>query len=219
MVLFSDTVLQSIFPEQCVGCNQYDVLICASCTAKALAIERLILPESSPITSLITLGEYSTPVWKMAIKRLKFSHVRGFAEPLGQLLAGALLNADIEQGNASSIVLLPLPLHTRRLRERGYNQSTLLAESIRCYTGWSVNEQILERTQYAVPQSSLDHTLRQENIRDAYTLGSDAPLLQNTVVILIDDVITTGATLLEAAWALQELQPRAVHGAAIARGN
>ena len=216
MFSLQNTILPSLFPYQCVGCKQYDTVLCSVCALDALDSEHLVLPFSSPIYSITTLGEYKHPVWKTAVKQLKFSGIQELAQPLGQLLAGVLCTA-LYLSDTPYIV--PIPLHSKRIRERGYNQTERIATALGNITGWPVLTTIIERTLYAQPQSSLEHSIREQNIAGAYTLCTNAPSIQNQTIILIDDVITTGSTLLEVGRVLQGVKPARIYGAAIARGG
>lgn len=94
-------------------------------------------------------------------------------------------------------IMLPVPLHNKRLRERGYDQALLISKALKKQlhgTHMEINDQLIKRTVNSVPQQSLDSTARQKNIRNAFTLRGK-PEWEH--VALIDDVVTTGATVNE----------------------
>lgn len=91
-------------------------------------------------------------------------------------------------------VLVPVPLHPRRLRQRGYNQSLLLAQGVSEVTGLKVLPDALTRTAFAGSQTKLGAIRRFINVKTDFALGPDAPMLVGKSVLLIDDVFTTGAT-------------------------
>jgi ComF family protein len=97
-------------------------------------------------------------------------------------------------------VIVPVALHQARLRERGYNQSALLARELARHTGLPVAERTLLRVAPTLPQVGLDAARRAENVRNAFRCGDDS--LRGKPVLLIDDVLTTGATLRACAQAL-----------------
>ena len=125
-----------------------------------------------------------------AIHAFKFGGRRGLASPLGDLLAGLGLQA---LPGAVPDVLVPVPLHSRRARERGYNQALLLAR--RLETAWSVPVVVdaLRRVAPTRPQTDLDAVERRRNVRDAFAVRRPEPIAGRHVV-LVDDVFTTGAT-------------------------
>ena len=101
-----------------------------------------------------------------------------------------------------SILLVPLPLRPKRLRERGFNQAELLAEAIGRKTGIRLDTKILERTANRPPQTSIKRKEeRKKNVEGVFRAG--AVLDPRAVYILVDDVATTGATLNDAARALR----------------
>lgn len=91
-------------------------------------------------------------------------------------------------------VIIPVPLHIGRLRERGFNQSLILAKAIGKKYGIPVNFSLLKRSKYTLTQTGLDKSQREKNILGAFTVTDDAEA-EGKNIILIDDVFTTGATI------------------------
>jgi ComF family protein len=112
-------------------------------------------------------------------------------------------------------VLVPVPLHPTRQRERGFNQASLLAEllsariSIPC-------KPVLKRIRYTTTQTALDRAERMENLHNAFRLRKNADV-RGLRVLLIDDVLTTGSTLSECARVLKRAGAMSVHAATAAR--
>ena len=93
-------------------------------------------------------------------------------------------------------VLVPVPLHPRKQRERGYNQSRLLADALAAAAGGAVRvEDLLVREVDTVTQTSFDRRSRRENLKNAFALAEGAPLNPAQHYVLVDDVFTTGSTL------------------------
>jgi ComF family protein len=143
------------------------------------------------------------------IHRLKYEGYFALAEPLGALMA-----AHWPSWLHSIDLLAPIPLHPKRERERGFNQSALLARSLARTRQLPVGEGLLRRTRYTTPQIELGPAERAENVRDAFAAASGK--LQGRHVLLVDDVFTTGATMAAAAEALLAAGARAVSGYCLA---
>ncbi|MDO5652945.1 MAG: phosphoribosyltransferase family protein [Brachymonas sp.] len=147
--------------------------------------------------------------WQGCVDAFKFAQQTGWAQPLAQLMAQ---DAAIAQAIAASDLLLPMPLHPLRLAERGYNQSLLLAQALQAVATSialpankaMVRHDCLLRTRHTQPQSRLPIAARQRNIRNAFAVpDAHRPLLAQRKLVLVDDVMTTGASVSAAAQALK----------------
>jgi competence protein ComFC len=112
-------------------------------------------------------------------------------------------------------VIIPVPLHPTRQRERGFNQAGLLAELLGSQTSISVKP-LLERTRYTTTQTALDRSERMENLHNAFRLRKNADV-RGLRVLLVDDVLTTGSTLNECARVLKRAGAFSIHAATAAR--
>ena len=148
---------------------------------------------------------------RQTIHQLKYRNLRALAEPLAKLLQDYLITNPVP-----GEVLVPVPLHRKRLRERGYNQSKLLAKELGKLTSLPVVDDCLIRERHASPQagtSTVDQ--RRRNVIDAFTCRDHR--LQDKQVLLIDDVSTSGATLDACAAALKAAGATSVWGLVLAR--
>ncbi|MBI2052617.1 MAG: ComF family protein [Candidatus Sungbacteria bacterium] len=136
---------------------------------------------------------------KKLIHALKYNWVKEIAETLNVAI-------EKERGNIKKIscdIIIPIPLHPRRLRERGFNQSRLIAEKIAEITGQPIIENAVRRKIYRQPQMEIkNRASRIKNARNMFECVQHQ-MLDNKVVLLVDDVATTGATLKECARALK----------------
>lgn len=113
--------------------------------------------------------------------------------------------------------LVPVPIHTSRLRKRGYNQAQLLAEVISSYTGLPVRTDIIARQKKTTPQKQLDEKQRQNNLKRAFKiLENDVKL---STIVIIDDIYTTGSTIDAMTAMLHAAGVEKVYYAALAIGN
>lgn len=132
------------------------------------------------------------------IHLFKYAGVRTLAPRFGDWLARVVAeNPDYR----SSDVILPVPLHPERERTRGYNQATLLARALAQRSGINLDENSFVRVKATAPQAGLTAHQRRENVRAAFAVRQNS--LSELRVILVDDVLTTGATVNACAHALR----------------
>ena len=146
---------------------------------------------------------------RRALAALKYTGVSRLAPILTTRAAPSLRELLAITGPAA---LVPVPVHRDRLRERGYNQAALLAKALGRAAGRPVDE-LLARSRPTTKQHRLNRSARLKNLRGAFVATGRPP----ATVILIDDIITTTATLEACASVLQERGAEAVYGFAIAR--
>ena len=150
--------------------------------------------------------------WAGLVSRLKFRQEVGLAEPLAALLIRAP-GVAVTLGRAHWV--LPIPLAPQRLAERGYNPALLLARALqreRCPVNW------LLRVRDTPPQRGLTRSERMKNVRAAFALAPEgAQAMRDRRVVLVDDVMTTGATLHEAARTLRAAGVREITALVLAR--
>lgn len=159
-------------------------------------IEPRMLTEHS-----VGLLPYRHPLTQAAIVESKFYADTRAHMVLGAVLAEYLRDAEVGAFSPHTPVLIPIPLSKQRMRERGHNQSTRIAEEAVRMLGSNVllNTHLLRRTRDTVPQTKLSRSERLTNMKDAFTARD---IDTATTYILIDDVTTTGATLAAARDAL-----------------
>ena len=218
-------ILDLLFPINCLECNQEGKFICSSCFEKIPVNEKEVeFNKDSDLDKLIIASDYSYTLVKQAIHRYKYDFVKELANPLGQLMVKKL-----NQENIKNSILIPIPLHPKRLRWRGFNQADLLAQQINQELNIPIINNLLIRSKYTQPQAKIENAQqRKENIKQAFALNS-RNVLKNDVLgtrtsfsgrsfILIDDISTTGATLKECAKILKSLKPKEICGLILAKG-
>ncbi len=139
------------------------------------------------------LYSYRDPLIKKLVWHMKFKECQWVAELFGEMLARRMSVENFP----SKTLLIPVPIHPKRRRERGYNQCEWLCEEIikKCTAElFEYSPHIVIRTMYTVKQSWSDRATRQSNIENAF-LVKDAEKVCGKNVVIIDDVCTTGATL------------------------
>jgi ComF family protein len=145
---------------------------------------------------------------------LKYDGVRRVGESLGRE-AGRVLGLSIRGYGVDGIV--PVPLHRARLRERGYNQSLLIARGLGAALDLPVLHPVLRRVRYTKSQTALRHDERRRNVAGAFALDPRCRIpLADRTLLLVDDVATTGATLCACAEVLRARGAESVVACAIA---
>ncbi len=163
-------------------------------------------------SKVIAIWEFS-PTIQIAIHHLKYKNFKMLAERIGIFMAERLSRLSLSMENT---ILIPVPLHKTRMRERGYNQSALLCRVIASQTGFTYNDQILKRIRYIQSQTKLNVSERLANVHGAFKVASPKEIV-NKIIILVDDVITTGATANECARELMNADAEAVYLCSVAK--
>lgn len=222
--------LDVLFPPTCAICKKSGHTLCPTCL---VTIPRLLPPLCAHcgstrilngacqectfhplhMTGLRVACPYQEPL-RSCIHALKYEGHTKLAEPLGYLLAQTFATFAMQAD-----VLVPMPLHTERQRERGYNQSQLLAEVCAKLIGVPVSMEIVLRTRATAIQAQLKAVERQQNVAGAFTCSSAfaTGALLGRRIIIVDDICTTGATLEACAAPLFAAGASAVWGLALAR--
>jgi ComF family protein len=200
-----------LWPRSCVCCGSRcdadSQAVCLPCLDDLPWRTELCTGDAAPLDVAAALFEYAFPV-DAALKALKFRRRLDYVPAFAALLTRALphLPEDID-------ALLPVPLHWRRHLQRGFNQAVELCSDMRSSTGLPVLCNIRRRR--ATPnQSGLDATARTANLRAAFTVRQLVPARH---VLIVDDVITTGATCRELARAARAAGAEKVSVLAVAR--
>jgi ComF family protein len=219
--------LDLLFPKWCVGCGREGEFICHPCRERLVQISPPLCPQCGtpqPSNTLCsgclswpaTIDGIRSPfkfegIIREAILQLKYRNLRALSETLAELLSDYLI-ANPLPGE----VLVPVPIHGKRLRERSYNQSGLLAHQLGELTGLPVVANSLSRQRQALPQTQTKTVAeRRNNVAGAFACRDQR--LKARQVLLIDDVATSGATLDACAAALKAVGATTVWGLTLAR--
>ena len=190
---WNDNICPACFAELPWLDSNYCCRRCAAPSTQALCGQCALTPPYFD-EAICALGYDFTA--KMILTDFKFAGKRACSKALACALAYAVRErAQSLSGSTRVRTLVPVPLATSRRRQRGFNQSELLARDLGSKLGLRVNPSALQRSQFVAAQSSLTSTReRQLNVRGAFRLGSLGDILKGDEIIIIDDVLTSGAT-------------------------
>jgi ComF family protein len=232
---FFTAVADFFFPPLCLLCRKFltaplETHFCSSCSAALPLIQGPLCPrcgipfvsqegadhfcggcmENAPaFDAARSIGVYAGALRK-AIHLLKYTSRPLLAAPLGMLLAQQgrqLLDQDHD-------LIIPVPLHARRVRQRGFNQSLALAREVGKRWGIAVAAEGMERARWTDPQTMLHERQRQRNVRDAFRCTT---IVEMKKILLIDDVYTSGSTANECAKVLKRNGARRITVLTLAR--
>ncbi|MFC1720700.1 ComF family protein [Patescibacteria group bacterium] len=196
--------LNFLFPVFCIGCKKYNEILCNDCAAK---ITRTIAPQK--YSWIYPLFDYRNKIIKKVIWRLKYREKTMFAEPLAELLYEHILDElqDMHTfGSMERPLIIPIPLSTKGLAKRGYNQSALIAKHLSFIddSSFKLEKDVLYKTRDTKNQMEIkDRKKRLQNLHGCFEVKNPERVLGRNI-ILIDDVVTTGATLREAKRVLKK---------------
>lgn len=196
----------------CIGCHTLNPhgRTCATCRA------------AYPLTGVISVGSYTTPYLRRGIHWLKYKNVRTVAPILAEMLLPSLLTIAPWPDLQRQALLIPIPLHHRRQRLRGFNQSQDIAAHLARISRIPLVP-LLVRHQSTWTQSHLPKEMRTDNMQNAFRVET-APDPSKKILLLVDDVTTSGSTFVSAAMSLRTWYLRNglpfphIWGCAIARG-
>lgn len=219
--------LDLLFPIYCYGCQEPGLYLCDKCFKKLLFQEKKANNynlERSNLRDIFICGDYDNKLLSTLIKAFKYESIKDIGQDLarfmnffweGKLKSFSLANKEIFLSEA---LIIPLPLSKKRKKERGFNQSEILAKSFSlefCYPLYPA----LRRKNKRKHQAGLEEKARLKNVKNCFFVSkSEKKVIRNKSIILIDDVITTGATLNEAAGVLLDAGAREVYALVLAKG-
>ena len=222
-------LLDILLPIECFSCHLEGVYLCEKCFRKIKFNDNEDLKRVSQnlkipsLEKIFIAGDYEDIILRSLIKKYKYS----FILPLGKILARFLITFwNFQGGVPFSFLDIPIPLTEKRNRWRGFNQAEILAREFSEYFNYDLSLD-LKRQGSKIPQANLTETERLENIKSAFmweeknqpiSSPGGVSILSGRDVLLIDDVITTGATLNEAARILKEAGASSVYGLVLAKG-
>lgn len=229
------SLLDLIFPKYCVNCKKYGDFLCTNCFSRlSYDTNNICLVCVKPSYDGLThpgcmgkttiSGTFTGIVYNAVAKKLlyKFKY-KPYLSTLGTFLTDLMYESLIQNAEFNRLIensewiMVPIPLSSNKFRSRGFNQSEILASKLGKKLGFSVWDYLI-RIKETKSQFNLSKKERKENMADAFGLKKE--FIQEVVnknIILVDDVLTTGSTLVEAAKILKKNGAKQIWGVALAR--
>lgn len=222
------TILDFIFPIQCISCKIPGNHLCDKCFSKIPLRDKKQCPicnkeqadnelcqscqQQTCLDKIIICSDYENETLQKTIHAFKYSNVKDLDQILGKILINKY-----QQGNKlPEPIIIPTPLHRKRQLERGFNQCKLLAQVFANSFNLTVDNRIIFRQRNNAHQADLNKKQREKNIKGCFKIKNKA-VIENKNIILIDDVITTGATLNEQAKLLKQAGAKQIWAIVLAK--
>lgn len=188
-----------IFPERCIFCGKPTKLhsgnpyLCESCAENMPYLRpNGEIDENSAVRG-VSVFRYEAV--KDTIFKFKYDGYKNYGKILGKYMADYVIENNICDVLEADIIV-PIPLWKKKEKERGFNQSALLAEAVSDIIGIPFENEVLIRNRKTVPQKGLSRSKRSDNLRGAFSLGKGSSV-ENKKVVIVDDIYTTGSTVYE----------------------
>jgi competence protein ComFC len=241
-----DFILDLIFPIECFNCRQEGTWLCTDCSKKLEFNRSQYCLECKTenkngqfchhcqknyfLDGVLIAGNYDNILLNKLIKMCKYHFIKNIATILGMYLSTFLQNRKINEilfnqyqqdqtinsNDTENILIIPVPLHKKRLRWRGFNQSTEMAKIISKELNYKIDNNNLVRVKNNQAQVKLNEKQRRENLKNCFSWFGES--LQGKNIILIDDVVTTGSTLNECAKILKQSGANKIWGLVVMKG-
>lgn len=208
-------LLAVIFPEYCLGCGKKDITLCNPCASK--------LPRGfSPDQKTLAILDYGDKRVKKALWLFKYRNKQSLSRVFAELIHNSLMEELSElkvMKNFTNPLLIPIPVSAKRFRERGYNQTELLARELAKLLESSevmLQTNILIKSRDTPSQAKTESKReRLSNLRDSFAVKNPNEI-RGRNIILLDDIVTTGATLAEARKTLKKAGAKQILSVAVA---
>lgn len=209
----------ALFPQFCSSCDAHGFLLCPTCVSLLPMYTTKYCVHCDETVCVCTAAKiidgaqyltyYSNPIIRGAIHQLKYRRVRGMGLVLGDILARAYLPQRFLVD-----AIIPIPLHYRKRALRGFNQAQELGGVLSQSLGIPLLEQTLQKQKATAPQALQSFVKRRDNVAGSF--GVRGAVLES--VLLLDDVVTSGSTVIEAAQTLKKAGVKKVYVLSVARG-
>lgn len=196
-----NNIINLIFPPVCGFCNEINNKhLCENCKNKIEKLKNSNIQDYSKVPVFFNehyyLFKYENEIREFIIK-YKFEEKSYLYKTFSKILVDDTIFREKFIKNYDCII--SVPIHKKRMKTRGYNQSDLIAKEVALTCGIQYMEKVLIKNKNIIPQSSLDMLGRIKNIKDAFSIGNNIDNIKGKKVAVFDDIFTTGSTVNECA--------------------
>jgi len=214
-----------VFPKKCINCKKEGAYLCEDCLSlieinpfrqclceKMEKRDKCDNCKNKYLDKIFSAASFQNKILKEAIHKFKYGYIKDLSQPLSILMLTHLqiIEAKIDK----SFVIIPVPMTDKKKRRRGFNQAEEMGKIISEATSIPLLANVLIKTKETLPQMELKKEERIENIKNCFEIKKN---IKDNVVLLIDDVYTTGSTMDECARILKQSGTKEVWGLTVAR--
>jgi len=210
-----NSILNTLLPFKCLGCHQIGEIVCQKCLDKIIVLNKWETNFYS-IKKIVTIFDYQQPLLKKMIKSFKYSPYNfNVLKELSPLFIKCLKQSPLALNylTKNEFILVPIPLSRQKLAKRGFNQAELIAQELAIAFNWSLKKS-LKKVKQTPSQTNLSREQRKLNVQNIFKIQGE--ITPN--IILIDDILTTGATLEQAANTLYQAGAKKIWAIVLAQG-
>lgn len=228
-------ILDLLFPKFCINCQKERTYLCQDCFSLIdiseiqycpfCAFPKIVLDgktcnscrNSKKLTGLYSAASYDNFIVKKLINQFKYgAYIKELAKPLSSLIIAHLINLN-KTSNFFDFILVPVPLHKKKLKQRGFNQANEIAKELSKFLKIPLFDEVLIKMKQTPAQVELEKEEREKNIKGVF-LCQKPELATGKKILLVDDIFTTGSTMEECALILKQAGAKEIWGVVIARG-
>ena len=215
-IKIENTFLNIFFPKFCLNCQKEGDYLCPDCQALLEISREHQIFFNQDLDDLYWACNYNNFLIKKLIKRFKYEpFLKDLSQTLTSLIMAHLQLID-HKPDFSNFNIIPVPLHKKRLKWRGFNQAEELAQEIALFLNTPLILNNLIRLKNNPSQINLSARTRKENVKDVFSCQNSKEI-KNQKILLVDDIYTTGSTMIECAKILKENGAKEVIGMVVAR--
>ncbi len=202
-----EKLIRLVFPAKCMVCEELlfentPLYICPSCEKSLPRFGRGFVKNTEvQLVDKIFAGFYYKDGIEAAIHTMKFNNHPRLTKTMAKLLWKELIR---EESVPQFDSIIPIPMYSKKKRQRGYNQTELIANQLSLLSKVEMRTDLLIKNRQTKSQSKLKRQERLDNLKGAFSLGKDIEYLEGKNILLVDDVVTTGTTLNTCAKILRE---------------
>jgi ComF family protein len=208
-------LIDIFFPKLCIFCGAEGYLLCPDCRSTITLWSYHLESKGKYLDDLYFAADYNQFLVNFSIKKLKYNFLKDLAKDLAEIILDHFKILG-KPPDFQDFLIIPIPLHEKRLRQRGFNQAEEIAKVLAEYFKIPLEKNVLFRKKDTLSQTELKREQRIQNVKDAFFV-KDSQKIKNKNILLVDDVLTTGATMEEAAKTLKKAGAKKVVGVVLAK--